>query len=442
LNDADSSSVTENETHVGNYFVANYPPFSCWSHAQLAEASDVLDQPPADVPLGLYLHIPYCRKRCHFCYFRVYTDKNSEHIKRYLDALEDELTLYRDRAILGGRKPSFVYFGGGTPSYLSVRQLEDLCARLRAILPWDEAREITFECEPGTLTEAKVKAIRALGVTRLSLGVEHFDDAVLKVNNRAHLSGEVYRAYEWARAAGFPQINVDLIAGMVNDTDERWTHTVGEALALAPDSVTIYQMEVPYNTTIYSEMKANGSLTAPVASWPTKRRWVSEAFARFEQAGYQVGSAYTATRSGSEPTRFLYRDALWHGADLLGLGVASFSHLSGVHFQNKHENETYEAALATGQLPLHRALRLSSDERLIREFILQMKLGRLDFAPFKARFGIDPATRFAGPLETLVDEGHAVIEAGRLTLTRDALLQVDELLHRFFLPEHRELRYS
>src|SRR5262249_46106663 len=159
-------------------------------------------------------------------------------------------------------------------------------------------------------------------------GVEHFDDHILEINGRAHHSKEILRAYEWVRGLDFPQVNIDLIAGMVEDTTERWKETVARALALQPDSLTIYQMEVPYNTTIYKEMKAAGKLVAPVADWPTKRGWVDYAFGEFEKAGYTVASAYTVVKNKAR-TQFVYRDRLWAGADLIGLGVASFSHVGG-----------------------------------------------------------------------------------------------------------------
>ena len=140
------------------------------------------------MPLGLYLHIPFCRKRCHFCYFRVYTDKNAAEVQGYLDTLAREWELYNEQRAVAGRPLNFVYFGGGTPSFLSTRQLQSLVARMDAVSPWRDAEEITFECEPGTLTEAKLTAIREIGVTRLSLGVENFDDRILEINGRAHRS--------------------------------------------------------------------------------------------------------------------------------------------------------------------------------------------------------------------------------------------------------------
>jgi oxygen-independent coproporphyrinogen III oxidase len=430
------------ETTAGNYFVANYPPFAFWKEEAIPDFHAALDRAPAPgVPLGLYTHIPFCRKRCHFCYFRVYTDKDSTQIKGYLDAAARELEMYSKMPYIAGRKADFVYFGGGTPSYIASDQLQLLTDRMKALVPWDEAQEVTFECEPGTLTEHKLKVIRGIGVTRLSLGVEHFDDYVLETNGRAHLSKEIWRAYDFARKLDFPQINIDLIAGMLEETEERWHDAVTKALSLEPDSVTIYQMEIPYNTTIYKEMKASGKLTAPVADWETKRRWVSEAFDRFVEAGYTVASAYTVVKNKAK-TKFVYRDQLWAGADLLGLGVASFGHIGGTHVQNLDRFEEYVAALDQGKLPLNRGLTPTPRERFIRELILQFKLGHVSIAYFRNKFGGDITVEFAEPLQRLKDWGYLTVEGDRVQVNRDGLLQIDRLIHEFFLPEHRNARYT
>src|SRR3954464_9431769 len=360
---------------VGSYFVATYPPFSVWSPDAVArDAWRALQSAPNPAtPLGLYLHIPFCRKRCHFCYFRVYTDKNAQEIGQYLDVLGREWEIYASQPAIAGRPLNFVYFGGGTPSFLSTQQLQRLVARLTAVTPWTNAEEITFECEPGTLTQHKLTAIRKMGVTRLSLGVENFDDRILEINGRAHRSPEIETAYRFARSLEFPQINIDLIAGMLGETEENWQRNVEKTIALEPDSVTIYQMELPYNTTISKDLlKGTGQFAEPVANWATKRRWVDEAFAALEREGYHIGSAYTAVKNPAT-TKFVYRDRLWEGADLIGLGVASFGHVNGVHMQNLDTWEKYSAAIDRGEIPLGRAYRPTVDERLIREFVLQLK---------------------------------------------------------------------
>jgi oxygen-independent coproporphyrinogen III oxidase len=435
---------TVEQTDVGSYFVANYPPFSVWNADAVArDAAAALARPPADIPLGLYLHVPFCRKRCHFCYFRVYTDKNAREVEQYLDLLAREWILYAETPAVRGRGFNFVYFGGGTPSFLSTKQLQSLVSRLNANGEWNAAEEITFECEPGTLTDAKLSAIREMGVTRLSLGVENFDDRILEINGRAHRSPEIGRAYEAARALNFPQINIDLIAGMLGETDDNWHDCIERTLALDPDSVTIYQMELPYNTTISGDLlKGTGQFSDTVANWATKRRWVQEAFSALERAGYHIGSAYTAVKNPSK-TKFVYRDRLWEGADLLGLGVASFGHINGVHVQNLDTWPKYQEAIERGEIPLGRAYRPTNEERMIREFVLQLKRGSNRPSYFAETYGVDVLSRFRDAIDSLKADGYlAEASRDRIALTRDALLRVDVLLPRFFLPEHTGIRYT
>ena len=195
------------QTEVGSYFVATYPPFSVWSadgggarrHAGAARAGragraarHVPAHPvlPQAVPLLL---LPRLHRQ-----ERVTRSATTSTSWRANGSSAARLPA------MAGRPLNFVYFGGGTPSFLSTRQLQGLVARLSAATPWSDAEEVTFECEPGTLTEAKLAVIRGIGVTRLSLGVENFSDDILELNGRAHRSPEVFRAYEFARTLGFP----------------------------------------------------------------------------------------------------------------------------------------------------------------------------------------------------------------------------------------------
>ncbi len=432
---------TRDKTKVGNYFVSNYPPFSFWKEKDVPCVQSMLNSPaPGTAPLGLYYHVPFCRKRCHFCYFRVYTDKNSSDVRRYLSATMKEFEAYSQSPYLQGRKPKFVYFGGGTPSYLSAQQLSELTDRMKEIMPWDEAEEVTFECEPGTLTEKKLEAIKNFGVTRLSLGVENFSDHILQTNGRAHRSAEIFRAYEFARNLGFANVNVDLIAGMLDETDDNWLDCVEKTVELEPDCVTIYQMEVPFNTTIYQNMKQEGRLSAPVAEWPQKRRWVKEAFARLEQAGYSVTSTCTAVKN-PQTTKFVYRDRLWSGADMVALGVASFGHLGGIHYQNLTHFDQYCEAVETSKSVIRRALMTTEEERFIRELILQWKLGKVNRGYFKEKFGIELGERYGSLFQEWKERGDLIEEEGGYELSRDALLRVDSMLHDLFLPQHQDSRY-
>ncbi|MCP4202578.1 MAG: coproporphyrinogen III oxidase family protein [bacterium] len=440
---ATSGRLTE-EQELGSVFVSNYPPYSAWSEDAVAEARRALDEPPIEGrDLGLYLHIPFCRKRCKFCYFRVYTDKNFDEIGSYLDALCREVEMYSERPAIANRRPRFVYFGGGTPSYISAKHLRALVERLQRAIPWDGVEEVAFECEPGTLTAAKLEAIREIGVTRLSLGIENFDDDILRLNGRAHVSHEINRCMPWIRDLDFEQLNVDLIAGMLGETWTKWKQTVARTIEVGADSVTIYQLELPFNTR-FTKNILDGELEVPVADWDLKREWHAYAIEEFSKAGYETSSAYTLVRKSGEENRarFLYRDSVWNGCDLLGTGVASFSHVSDVHFQNCDGWGEYLARIGDGELPLNRAFATRPDERLTREFILQLKLGRLEAQAFSKKFGVDVLERFSEPLGRLEKEGWLEVSGGAVKLSGAGLLRVDSLLPDFYEDSYRNARYT
>ena len=432
---------TTSSTEVGSYFVSNYPPFSLWTRENVPEIHSVLNSPPdASIPMGLYLHIPFCRKRCRFCYFRVYTNQNAKAIQRYVDCLASEIEMLSQTEAVQGRDLRFVDFGGGTPSYLSSRQLLFLRDKLVEHVSWETAEEVTFECEPGTLSLEKVQTLKEIGITRVSLGVENFNDAILEENGRAHLSPEIETAYGWLRQVGFPQVNIDLIAGMIGETDENWHRCIDKTIEMEPDNITIYQMELPFNTIISKEMREDGA-ASPVADWTTKRRWVDEAFNRLLSEGYQISSGNELVRS-LDTDHFVYRDNVWRGCDLIAAGVSSFGHLQGVHYQNLDQIEDYQTTVESGELPVNRAMRPSAHQALIRELILQLKEGHVAGDGFRRKFGVDIFDEFADAFRNQEAAGYLKVEDGTVRLTRKGLLQVDSLLTEYFEPEHRQVRYT
>lgn len=439
--DPATSTHDTKETEIGSVFVSNYPPYSFWNTDDVVAAHSALQAPPRpETPLGLYLHIPFCRKRCKFCYFRVYTDKNSKDIQRYLDALAQEVELYSTQVAVQSRPLKFVYFGGGTPSYISAAHLETIAKRLQAAIPWTNAEEITFECEPGTLSEPKLETIRAIGVTRLSLGIENFSDSILEENGRAHHSEEIYRSLPWIKALAFDQLNIDLIAGMVGETWENWRDCVQRTIDCDPDSVTIYQLELPFNT-VYSQNYMHGNNGLHFADWDLKREWHAYAFEQLAAAGYEISSAYTMVKK-SKHSRFVYRNSVWQGCDMLGTGVASFSHMSGVHFQNAASWNEYMTQLEMKLLPLSRAFVTSARERLTRETILQMKFGVINTNYFKQKFDADIIAEFGQVFDALKQQGMLEYDQQEVRLTTQGLLRVDLLLHQFYEPKYRNARYT
>ena len=210
--------------------------------------------------------------------------RNAGEIKAYLDAAIKEFENYAKMPYLAGRKPHFVYFGGGTPSYLSVPQLQDLTDRMKDIMPWDEAEEVAVRVRAGDPQREETRKHPRARRDPPQPRRREFRRPHPRVETAArNRSKEIERAYLFAKSLGFPQINIDLIAGMMDEAEDNWKRCVEKAIELDPECVTIYQMEVPYNTTIYKQMKEDGKLTAPVADWQTKRRWVDYALRRIRE---------------------------------------------------------------------------------------------------------------------------------------------------------------
>lgn len=440
LNACEPPEAAAVETLEGNYFVSTYPPFSCWDpsaepeyRATLATAS------AAPALLGLYVHVPFCAKRCDYCYYRSYAGSSDRDKNSYLEAVLAEAGIYRGQPFVANRAAAFVYFGGGTPSLLTDRQIARLLGGLQRLLPWNESAEVTFECAPKSVTGRKLHLLRQLGVTRLSLGVQQFDDDVLAANGRVHLVEDVERAYQLAREAGFPVVNLDLIVGLVAETDRTFHHSVERAIELAADSLTIYQLEIPRNTTLFRRLHEPTLIAPP--DWNVKRRRLTAAFSTLERAGYTLRSAYAAVR---DPARsgFAYQDAQYHGADLLGLGVASFSYLDGMHFQNLARLDEYMERLAGGELPFARGYPLSPEEQMVREFVLQLKLGQVDRGYFRQKFGIDVAGRMRSVLSSLAERGWLQTDEASIRLTRQGLVRADRMLSAFYLPTHQGVPYA
>ncbi len=430
------------EPSEGNYFVSSYPPFSCWNKEQLDRVPTIFDKPRSaalDVPLGLYLHVPFCAERCHYCYYRSYDRPTHEQTDHYIDVLLNELASYAQAPAVAGRPVDFVYFGGGTPSLLAPHQIERLFDGVKQHFPFDTVREVTFECAPQSATADRLRVLRDVGVTRISMGVQQLDDEVLQKSGRIHRVEHVERAWERVEPLGFPVVNLDLMVGLVGETEESFFGSLERIIAMGPASVTIYLLEIPPNTPLFHALQLH-QIEQPPAPWDVKRDRMRRAFEQLEQSGYSIRSAYAAVRE-PDLCRFVYQDAQYHGADLLGLGVASFSYFGGLHYQNQGSLDRYLQSVSAHGHARARAYHLSDDERMVREFVLQLKLGSVSAAYFQRKFGVSLAEHFAAPLAACEQRGWLKADDCGVTLTRDGLLRVDRLIPSFYLPQHLDKTY-
>lgn len=429
------SCAPGDEPELGKYFICAYPPFGLWTPDRVAAAREALAAPqPATELLGLYVHFPFCVRRCDYCYYKSFADSTHGDRDRYLDYLDRELEIYSRAPAVAGRKVKFVYFGGGTPSLLTAAQTDRLLESVRRHFPWDDVDEVTFECAPDSVRDEKLDVMKRAGVTRVSLGVQQFDDRVLEANGRVHRVHSIERAYRAIRRCGFPTVNVDLMVGLVGETEATFQYSIERTLDLAPESVTIYQLEIPHNTPLYRAMVERRDAVG-LAPWDVKHVRLAAAMRCLVDSGYALRSAYAAV-SDPDRNRFLYQDAQYRGADLLGLGVASFSYFGGVHYQNVSTLEDYYAPLERGELPLERAYPLSKEEQMVREFLLQLKLVSVSRDYFRRKFNVDVVARFSPALQEFRRQGLLTWDDRTLTVTMAGLPRVDRMIRAMYLPAH------
>jgi oxygen-independent coproporphyrinogen-3 oxidase len=424
------SSPTSLELKRGG-FIASYPPFET---LQPEHVSGIWDKKP----FGLYVHLPYCRKRCTFCFYKVYTNRNAKPMDKYLQAVFNEIDAYGAKPELRERRVDTVYFGGGTPTTLSVEQLRELVARLKRNFDIRPDVEFTCEAEPGTLDAEKVACLRELGVTRLSMGVQTFDDELLRRNGRSHSSESVYAALEMARANNFPVVNLDLMSGILDETPETWDRSVQALIDLNIEHVSIYRMEVYKNTLLY----AAGYTGPGVGGIPTDDEelvlWLA-AVDKLERAGYtQVTGHAFIKKPEYDHTQ---RADIWGGGEVLGMGLSSYSYLNNTVFQNTSDWGDYLGRASSRQTCVGRALRLNSRQQMTREFILGLKLLTVDRAQFRSRHGFDVVDLYQPQIDALVKDDLLTVTPGAIELTRRARSYVDLICSVFYLPEHADYRF-
>ncbi len=413
-------------------FIASYPPFETLK-------PEYIDAAWEKRRLGIYVHLPYCRKRCTFCFYKVYTNRNAKPMDRYLEAVYTEIDTYGKLAELQGRRIDTVYFGGGTPTLLNEEQLTELANRLKANFDIAPDAEWTSESEPGTLTEEKVATMRELGVTRLSMGVQTMDDELLHKNGRSHSSEWVYRAVGWARQNAFPVVNLDLMSGVIDETPQTWDHSLQAFIDLNIEHISIYRMEIYKNTLLY----AAGYTGPGVGGIPTDEEeealWF-QAVDKLEGAGYIQTSGHSFVRD--RKLDHTQRNDIWGGAgELLGMGVSSYSYLNGTVFQNTSDWGTYVGKVNAGESPVGRALRLNSRQQMAREVILGLKTLRFDRPAFKKRHGFDVLDLYAAQVDYLERDGLLEVSDDALTITRKARAYVDMACSVFYLGEHAEYKF-
>lgn len=376
---------------------------------------------------ALYVHIPFCRARCSFCYFTVAANRQTAEVDEYLDALEQEMQLLapfvRDRQI------ESLYLGGGTPTYLSSAQLERLVGALRRSFDLSPLREFTVETTPTLLDESKLQTLLGLGLTRLSMGIQTFEDETLKLLNRSFERQDIERVVAQARAHGVRALNLDLMYGLPHQTLEQWHRGLDRVLEMQIEGCTLYSLDLHENTQFY---RKRDTLELPASE--IQAQMYREAVQRLEHAGYTMINRNIFAR---DPHSYRHQNRRWENLPLLALGASAQSYAPGVSYQNYASIDQYVDALSEGTAPVERSVRLDPGEEFFREAVCRLRFSSLDLQAFRQRYGAPLESRFQHLTAILQTLGYLHDSAGTLRLT-PAGLPYGNLISMYYFSDARK----
>ena len=373
--------------------------------------------------LGLYLHIPFCSAICNYCNFnRGLFDADLK--VRYVDALVAEIAA--EGAKSAGAKADTIFFGGGTPSLLEpdeIARIIDACASAFDI---SADREVTLEANPESVTEARLTGYRSAGVNRLSFGVQSFREEELRRLSRLHSAGRARDAFAEARAAGFDNVSLDLMMWLPEQQVDQWLESVDSAIALEPDHLSLYMLEVYPNAPLKEDMARARWSQAPDDDVATM---YLEAMARLERAGldqYEISNVARAGRRSRHNLKY------WTDGEWLGFGCGAHSTRDGVRYKNVSSIADYIDCVGRGASPAIEIRRLTAEERLGDALFTGLRLADgIDMAAVEARYGVDVWQRFGTALAPFLDAGVLRHESDRLILTRQGMLVAHEVMTVF-----------
>ncbi len=363
----------------------------------------------------LYIHVPFCRKKCPYCAFVSETPKNNE-LMEYSTLLIRELRLHAN----GAEPLESIYFGGGTPSLLKPEHLTRLLAEIAEKVPIRKDAEITLEANPGTVDELSLKAFRDAGINRISLGIQSFDDRFLTCLGRIHTAEQSLQAFQAARHAGFTNVSIDLIHSLPGQSIDQWRTELRQAVALDPEHISIYGLTVEAGTPFAQQYPADSpeladdDLSADMFEY-TDEFLTGSGFEHYEIANY------------ARPVyRSRHNSGYWQRDGYLGLGVAAHSFLReghGVRFSNPGSLEEYRQGVVSEQLTRVDELRLTQSGAMEEYMFLGLRLADgVSQRDFEQEFGTHLYSVYGTAVEDLAKLGLLLQTDERVTLTRRGML--------------------
>jgi len=378
---------------------------------------------------GIYIHIPFCATRCHYCNFAT-GGYESELARRYTAAVREEIERvdFSANPMTGRamRRVDTIYFGGGTPTTLTVRQISSLIETCRRRFDVSPDSEITAEANPGSISQNYLEELRSAGVNRLSFGAQSFDDGELRMIGRTHSSEEAREAVRTARVAGFANVSIDLIAGLPEQKMETWRRNLEEAFALEPDHLSVYLLELYKDAPMLHRIN-RGELRAIDDDLT-----VAMYFALMDEAerrGFERYEISNWARPGFESRHNL---KYWIGAPYWAFGISAAGYDGRTRWSNTRNIHEYLAKIESGQATIVERIELDDDDRQSENLFLRLRLkDGVDLDEHSRRFGVNALERYRDEIERLREAGLIELGENRLKISRAGTVLANEVFAAF-----------
>lgn len=372
---------------------------------------------------GIYIHIPFCETRCHYCNFAT-GGYESDLARRYVAALCAEIE--QAEVTDGMRRVDSIYFGGGTPTTLTVEQLSDIIELCRAKFDVSPDTEITSEANPGTISQEFLADLRAAGINRLSFGVQSFDDGELQMIGRSHSAEAARQAVHLARAAGFENVSIDLIAGLPEQKMETWRRNLEEAFALKPDHLSVYLLELYKDAPLLHRIN-RGELRAIDDELTVEMYFALKDEA--ERHGFEHYEISNWAKPGFESRHNL---KYWTGAPYWAFGVSAAGYDGERRWSNTRNIHEYLTKIEAGESPVAETETLDADDLQSENLFLRLRLKEgVNLLDHERRFGVKVTERYADELARLSEAGLIELNHDTMKISRAGTVLANEVFAAF-----------
>ncbi len=391
-------------------FFTNYPFFKYWNN----KSSNTLFE---DEGINIYIHIPFCIQLCDYCFYMKDLVKSKEQVNEYIDMLCLEIEQVSKRFNLAGRRVNSIYVGGGTPSVLTEDQLNKLADALHRHHTIEHP-EFTFEAEPGTFTRVKLKWYKQIGVNRISMGIQSFNDQIIKLSSRKHTSQQALNSIAMVQEEGGFHVNIDLLSGLLGETMDTWKESVETALSQDVDMITIYKMKTYTNTTFFKKGVLKNDISLP--SFGEEIELMEYALGRIRKSNYSEWTNFAFSKDGYKNN---YAENTWRGQDLIAYGASSFGKIGNVNYQNINNIELYQEHIKKNELPVFRTFNLTCKDMMIKELLLcAARLKSYSKTEFIRKFGFDYMQLIPEAINQLRDKKYISTDSGDIELTDQGII--------------------